>query len=1099
MKLRPEDLKRSIPGLYLERGEEYVEDGRVAELRRAERNRWHARVQGSRPHPYEVDVRLVPGRTGLQVYGLCSCPMRVNCKHVAAVVLCVIANDGKTRPPAPPPAASARSKPAAATAALPYELELWLSAAEHATRPEPEREEYAPNVLQRVLYLLHLPDPAEGGAAHVRLALARRLKAGGYSALTPWSNARQAVQRPPGFVLPQDQRILRSLLLEISNDDSAFVLAGPSAPETLKAMLASGRCHFEGAASPLREGAPRSGRLRWEFLPSGVQAVVCDTEPPSQRLLPFGPPWYLDLERLECGRVDTGLQAELAAALACAPAVAPEHAARARQALRERVAGVPLPAVPLEVEVRDTPPVACLRLMTLEAYGRSYRPLGHHLEVAVLAFDYAGVRVDRDSPHRVRAFNDGRLLHIERDARSEKRFHDALKAAGMVQVRERSHDAHFEHGRDYTLRNSEAWPQFVCERVPRLRAEGWRVEWDDHFRFRPVEDMQWYAQVHDAGPDWFDLSLGVDVDGQRLDLLPVLLSVLRARPALLAPENARSEPTGAFYLRLEDGRVLPVPLERVRPIIAILHELLDAVPAGVVRLPRLDAVRLAELDRTGMLAWSGGEALRELGKRLSRFDGIAPLAAPPGFTAQLRPYQEQGLGWLQFLREYGLGGILADDMGLGKTVQALAHVLLEKQQGRLDRPALIVAPTSVIPNWKAETARFAPQLRFHVSHGLKRRAGLRLIAEHDVVLTTYPLLARDQEALLAQEFHLVILDEAQQIKNAQTQAARVVGQLRARHRLCLTGTPLENNLGELWSLFHFLMPGFLGDAASFRRLYRTPIENNGDEHRRLSLARRIRPFLLRRTKDQVEGDLPAKTEIVRPVELAGAQRDLYETVRTSMHERVRAEIAARGLAQSRVIVLDALLKLRQVCCDPRLVKLESARRVKESAKLELLTQMLGEMLDEGRRVLLFSQFTSMLELIEAQLAARGRPYVKLTGETRDRAAPVRKFQEGKVALFLISLKAGGTGLNLTAADTVIHYDPWWNPAVESQATDRAHRIGQDKPVFVYKLIVSGSVEEKIAALQASKAALAAGILGEGGAAGAPLEMEDIAALFEPLG
>ena len=513
---------------------------------------------------------------------------------------------------------------------------------------------------------------------------------------------------------------------------------------------------------------------------------------------------------------------------------------------------------------------------------------------------------------------------------------------------------------------------------------------------------------------------------------------------------------------------------------------------------RLDAARLADLEDAVDLNWQGGEALRELGRRLSEFERVAPIEAPAHFHAQLRPYQEHGVAWLQFLREYELGGILADDMGLGKTVQALAHILIEKQAGRLDRPALVIAPTSVIPNWKAEAARFAPQLRVHVSHGLKRKGTFDQIAGSDLVLTTYALLSRDKEALLAQEFHLVLLDEAQQIKNAQTLAAKVVSQLRARHRLCLTGTPLENHLGELWSLFHFLMPGLLGDVSAFRRAYRTPIEKHGDELRRHSLVRRIRPFLLRRTKEQVATELPAKTEIVLPVELAGRQRDLYETVRASMHERVREEIAARGLAQSQIVVLDALLKLRQVCCDPRLLKLDSAKRVKESAKLEALLEMLREMLPQGRRVLLFSQFTSMLALIEQELSEESIRYVKLTGDTRDREKPVKAFQAGEVPLFLISLKAGGTGLNLTAADTVIHYDPWWNPAVENQATDRAHRIGQNKPVFVYKLIASGSVEEKIAALQASKAALAASVLGDGTAAGAALTADDIRVLFEPL-
>jgi SNF2 family DNA or RNA helicase len=295
------------------------------------------------------------------------------------------------------------------------------------------------------------------------------------------------------------------------------------------------------------------------------------------------------------------------------------------------------------------------------------------------------------------------------------------------------------------------------------------------------------------------------------------------------------------------------------------------------------------------------------------------------------------------------------------------------------------------------------------------------------------------------------------------------------------------------------MPGFLGDARAFRSVYRTPIEKHGDELRRASLVRRVRPFMLRRVKEQVAAELPAKTEIVLPVEIEGGQRDLYETVRASMDERVRREIAALGLQQSQIVVLDALLKLRQICCDPRLLKLQSAKAVKESAKLDALIELLEELLGGGHRVLLFSQFTSMLELIEKELDRREIGYVKLTGETRDRATPVQAFQSGTVPLFLISLKAGGTGLNLTAADTVVHYDPWWNPAVEKQATDRAHRIGQDKPVFVYKLIVAGSVEEKIAKLQEAKAALASAVLGEGKVAGPALTAEDIRALFEPLG
>nr|MBP7628643.1 DEAD/DEAH box helicase [Zoogloea sp.] len=486
---------------------------------------------------------------------------------------------------------------------------------------------------------------------------------------------------------------------------------------------------------------------------------------------------------------------------------------------------------------------------------------------------------------------------------------------------------------------------------------------------------------------------------------------------------------------------------------------------------------------------------------LERLKGAAhlkPVAAPAGFTIELRPYQLEGLAWLQHLREHGLGGILADDMGLGKTAQALAHLLTEKHAGRLAKPALVVLPTSLVFNWQREAERFAPALKVLSLRGSSRAEAFAQIPEHDVCLTTYPLLWRDREALGAHAYHSLILDEAQTVKNAASQAAQVVRTLQAEHRLCLTGTPLENHLGELWSQFDFLLPGFLGDSKDFASRWRSPIEKRGDVVRREILARRIAPFILRRRKEQVATELPPKTIVVRSVELEGRQRDLYETVRATMDQRIREEIAARGFARSQIVILDALLKLRQVCCDPRLIKTDAAAKVKERAKLDLLMDMLPELVDEGRKILLFSQFTGMLALIAAELDARKIAYVTLTGDTADREAPVRQFQDGPVPVFLISLKAGGVGLNLTAADTVIHYDPWWNPAVENQATDRAHRLGQTKAVFVYKLVVAGSIEEKILALQDKKATLAAGILAEDHEGSVKFGEDDIKALFAPL-
>ncbi|MDP3086100.1 MAG: DEAD/DEAH box helicase, partial [Rubrivivax sp.] len=497
---------------------------------------------------------------------------------------------------------------------------------------------------------------------------------------------------------------------------------------------------------------------------------------------------------------------------------------------------------------------------------------------------------------------------------------------------------------------------------------------------------------------------------------------------------------------------------------------------------------------------AGAAGLATLAQRLRAAGTPPPVTVPEGLMLTLRDYQRDGLAWLQYLRQHDLAGILADDMGLGKTAQVLAHLLVEQQAGRLDRPALVVLPTSLIANWQAEAARIAPALRVLTLQGPARARDFPRIAAHDLVLTTYPLLWRDVDTLQAQPWHLLILDEAQLVKNAGSRAANALRRLKARHRLCVTGTPLENHLGELWAHFDFLLPGFLGDARSFTRLWRKPIETNGETLRAQLLAQRVRPFILRRRKQDVAAELPPKTEVIRHVQLLGHQRGLYESVRVAADEQVRRVLDRKGFAGAQIAILDAMLKLRQVCCDPRLVKGTRTPASMERAKMALLCDMLPGLVDEGRRVLVFSQFTEMLALVEAELTALALPFLTLTGETpvRERGAIVRRFQALHEPVLLLSLKAGGVGLNLTAADTVIHLDPWWNPAVERQATDRAHRIGQTQPVFVYKLVVQGSIEERMLALQARKAALAEGVLGHDAAGATKFGIDDLRALLAPL-
>ena len=771
------------------------------------------------------------------------------------------------------------------------------------------------------------------------------------------------------------------------------------------------------------------------------------------------------------------------------------------------------PAVPERLEKKIKPePRLILASFEFSAYeprnGKMQRHIQHR---AALAFRYrelyaSGVPSPGRSADLLWHLKD-ETLRLRRHLDIEAQYRKQLQELGFRIATRQSKALPDSAGEMFELPNDKAWLSFMLDDLPTLREQGWQVEMSADFGFdvTPVDD--WYAVVDEQPErDWFDLELGIIVNGERLSLLPILINLLRTHPELMSLEGiAKRRDDEQLLVQLNHftqrggGPIqVALPYGRLRPVLATLGDFYWREDGNYsIRLKTADAGRLTHLDDMP-LVWQGGDRLRQFAEQLVNIRNTQ-VKAPKGLNATLRPYQLEGLSWMQALRELEVGGVLADDMGLGKTLQTLAHLLMEKQAGRLDQPALAVMPTSLIPNWVDEARHFTPQLKVLALYGANRHTDFKKLKDYDLILTTYALLPRDVETLGNQLFHVLVLDEAQYIKNPTSKAAQAARRLNARQRLCLSGTPLENHLGELWSLFHFLMPGWLGDVKQFSSNYRTPIERLGDETRLQHLNARIKPFLLRRTKEQVATELPPKTEIIHWVELNDAQRDVYETMRLAMDKKVRDEITTKGVARSQIIILEALLKLRQVCCDLRLVKSAPASgRHSSSAKLESLMDMLEELLAENRKILLFSQFTSMLGLIEAELAQRGIEYALLTGQTKDRRTPVQDFQSGKRSIFLISLKAGGTGLNLTAADTVIHYDPWWNPAAENQATDRAYRIGQEKPVFVYKMIARGTVEEKIQHLQQEKSALASGVLDGRKAGDWKLQDDDIEALFAPL-
>jgi len=1011
---------------------------------------------------------------------------------------------------------------------LPAPLASWLSGLEEARRRE--SEDPSKGQQQQIVYLL-APQRRDAGVPRLAIDLksARLLKDGSCTpnpnsygwraAIAPWSNG------PAKFVRPSDIRIFRKLMMAIGQNElsSHTPFSEEGALELLEEILATGRAHWLEAKGPaLSLGPARPGRIIWEGGGAGAELVLRLDAGEGLVALNGAPPFYVDVAAGLIGPIDLGVTPKLAFRLVCAPAAPVEHVALLAERMAQKFPDLAqlAPPPPAPPTVVAEPPRPRLRLFRAHlpietapnydhyGWGRPTEPAG----LARVVFRYGPLAIDaNEAQQRLTRFHEGGLVEVRRDRRREAEALRILRANGFVEAPKMRPRVQQQHAQDFLPDDASefAWHDALYHDAPRLRELGWDIEIAPDFPIRLLtSDDSFDATLHESsGVDWLELDLGVTIDGEVFDLVKPIVAMIETPDFDRALFSTGAEDDGdVVYLRLSDGRFLALPKARLAPIVSAIFELScgGALKSaeGRLRVSPLDLAGLAvfeEATRGAALSWRGGEKLREMGRKLTTSGGIPLVATPESFTAELRPYQAQGVAWLSFLRELDLGGVLADDMGLGKTVQALALIAIEKAAGRLTTPALVVAPTSLMANWRREAEKFAPDLRVLVLQGNDRKKRFAEIDDADLVLSTYPLISKDHETLAARDWSLLLLDEAQTIKNPNAATTRLIHSLKSRTRFCLTGTPLENHLGELWSIFSFALPGFLNDLPSFTHAFRAPIEKKGDAERGRLLSTRIKPFMLRRTKEEVANELPPKTEIVERVEMEPAQRDIYESIRLSMHDKVRAAIAAKGFARSRIVILDALLKLRQCCCDPRLLKLSAKAAAKaRSAKLERLMEMLEELADENRRVLVFSQFTSMLDLIRPELEQRGVAFSLLTGETRDRPKEIENFQRGRTRIFLVSLKAGGVGLNLTAADTVILYDPWWNPAVEDQAIDRAHRIGQDKPVFVHKLVVSGTIEEKMAALKEKKRALAESLFDHDGSPTLAMTEADLDMLFAPI-
>ncbi|NMM75302.1 DEAD/DEAH box helicase [Acidovorax sp. SRB_24] len=1120
-------------GLALQRGGQVLGVD-VAPLR----DRWllQGQVQDTRRQPHSVSIELSLRDDGTvdSFDGDCCCPVARQCKHTVAVL--AEAAEGRWQGFEHLPAAALRQTLQARSAeAERGEAEAcllrWFDALDQvcgqsgAPRPGTARRggpgERPP---EQYLYLLTaIGAPRSAPQLQLEAVLSRPQATGG------WSKP-QRIRTPPGKgqaaydrASEADRQVLQ-LLRALSLAQGAYYSAHHAAPcavvdgavgvQALQQAAGTGRlfADVQGAAlgAPLQWGQALAPAWHWHEEPASAPGresawtLRANLASATATLCHHSPPLYLDAARGRCGPVQgDGLAPAQLEVLLQAPSFTASALHKHQAGLLQRLGPVPLPpALHGAARLTGIAPVARLHL--------SPTPAGEvpakGLITAQLRFDYHGcVGWWSDQPLSLLVDGPTGPVLLQRDGPAEQGAIDRLQGLGLQG----------SEGGGFGIPGAQpqhAWMHWADHGFEALRAAGFALTldadldgWIAHAQGPDVQLQPAGGAAAGAGlSPWFDLSLGMEVGGQRHNILPSLPELISAAAAQ-PPDPVTGLPTlpPFVYLRTPGrGGFVRLATDALQPWMAALLDLVGErahdFAGDSLRLSRLDALRVSAALGEGAV-WQGAAGLRALVQQLKGQGTLPEVPVPASVQAELRPYQRQGLNWLQFLRAHGLAGILADDMGLGKTLQTLAHIQVEKDAGRLTHPALVIAPVSLLGNWQREAARFCPQLRCLVLHGKERHAVAESMAAHDIVIAPYSLLQRDRARWLAARWHLVVLDEAQHIKNASTHAAQVAGQLQAQHRLCLSGTPMENHLGEVWSLFHFLMPGFLGSQKRFGEWFRTPIEKQGDTGRLAQLRARTAPFMLRRSKALVASELPPKVETVVRVALSGAQADLYETIRLGTEKTVREALAREGLAKSQITILDALLRLRQVCCDPQLVPLEAAKKVKASAKLEQLMELLPGMLAEGRRILLFSQFTSMLALIEAELRKRQLPWAKLTGQSQRRDQTIERFTRGEVPLFLISLKAGGVGLNLPQADTVIHYDPWWNPAAEQQATDRAHRIGQAQSVWVLKLVAQDTLEERILALQERKAQLAGSLYGGHEGRQEPLFSEgDLVELLKPL-
>ena len=1044
------DIRQSFDSQTASRGLQYYYDDAIIDFNVYEDKgslEVYASVMGT--YEYEQEIDIFPTVNGFKIEGNCTCPVGYNCKHVVAVIY-------RLRQEFASPQANIVSKKAPE--------ELWLESILSL-----QKKKDTNHITANDYFLVYRLFMLDYGDNELNFYKAKILKNGTLSKGSKISNDNylRGYSYRYDFINDLDKS-LAPLLYQFSHGYANNIsFTDEYGAILLKKIVATDRCFFKDASHPLRF-TPQKKILNFSWKEEGKVSWLASNLEEYEFLLPNTSPLLcISIKDNTLYEVETSYEKKTLHLMLNAPKMPTKSVIPLVQKVLDTSPDtiLPLPKT-FDIEEIEVTPVPHLYL-----YGEQ-QDNNKTMHLMQLSFSYRNDVIDE----YVENFSEGTSLIVSKEGKTFRLLRNSEKE---VSFREQIESLDFQYNDHPQIKAYvsfvttgmqeaiERWRGFREEVIPKLESEGWHIEIAPSFKynFESIESISLEGTGESERNEWFELSFSVEIAGKKLELLPIIAPLLEEFDSVEElPEH--------LNLEIAEGSFVHIEAKEIKPILNTIFELFDKQEGDKLIVHPYDAHLL---DVNADIEWKGLKELKALSEKLKNFQGITHIEPSTNLQATLREYQSFGLDWLNFLHDFKFGGILADDMGLGKTVQTLAFLQVLKERGELSKPSLIIMPTSLIGNWKNEIKKFTPNLTFLELYGADRAEKFQEINEYDIVLTTYSLAQRDEDKYAKEHFCYIILDEAQKIKNPKTKLSVAIKSFKSSHKLALSGTPIENHLGELWSIFDFLMCGFLDNLSTFKAFFQTPIEKEYDMTRRALLNKKIAPFILRRTKDEVVEELPAKTEIVKRAVFGTKQAKLYENIRVTMESKVREAVKGKGLSRSHITILDALLKLRQVCCDPQLLKVEGAKEVKESAKLEMFLELIETLQSENKKVLVFSQFTSMLSIIEEEIKKRKIRYTKLTGATRKREEAIEAFTKGEASIFLISLKAGGVGLNLVEADTVIHYDPWWNPAVENQATDRAYRIGQDKAVFVYKLIVENSIEEKILQLQARKKSLQEGI------------------------